>query len=315
MLIETTDLSLPDFRFDPFIGNSPRDRFRDALDTFIRRPLFKVIYRNKFAHLPYPINLVLPEKGMSTLARRRWVDQHIPLKNSRLMVIGCGDGWDFGSYLRFQPREIVGVDLYSFSARWQQIQAYVKQAKLPTKVDFLQADIADLSPEKMGQFDIICSDAVFEHCQDLESVLRKLYSLLRSQGIMYASYGPLWHSWGGDHFSGRGGLDQGFNHLLLEPAAYENYFQAHLEDEASELQNGGRYVKLDLFSKLSSQQYVDLYKKVGFQVKSLVLEFSSRTEELNQLSPAIFDRLLEKYPQLNIDDFSIKVHLVLLQKP
>jgi len=315
MLVDETDLSLDSFQFDPRIGTSLRDRLRDTVDTLVRRPLYKTIYSKKFAHLPYPIDLVLPEKGMSTLARRQWVNQHVPIKNSRLLVIGCGDGWDFGSYLRFNPKEIVGVDLYNFSNCWKQVQTYVQQSGLPTTVKFQQSDIADLNPAGMGEFDIICSDAVFEHCRDLEPVLEKLYSLLRPQGIMYASYGPIWFSWGGDHFSGRGGLDQGFNHLLLEPTAYQNYYQTHLRDEAFELQNGGRYVKLDLFSKLSSQEYIDLYKKVGFQIKSLVVEFSGKTEALSKTPTSIFGQLLKKFPDLSIDDFSIKIHLVLLQKP
>lgn len=310
-MVDQTDLSPKDFQFEPNIGTSLRDRLRDAVDV-IRRPLYKAVYSKKFANLPYPIDLVLPEKGMSTLARRQWVNQYFPLHNSRILVIGCGNAWDFGSYLRFNPREIVGVDLYNFGSCWQQVQDYVAAAGLPTKVTFHQADIAELDREMLGEFDVICSDAVFEHCQALENVLKTLYSILHTKGIIYASYGPLWYCWGGDHFSGRGGIDQGYNHLLLAPDAYQNYYHTYLQDAAFELQNGGRYIELDLFSKLSSQQYIKLYEQVGLKLKSLIVDFSAQAEAL-QFTP-IFEKLLENSPQLSVDNFLIKGHLVILEK-
>ncbi|MBD1933044.1 MULTISPECIES: class I SAM-dependent methyltransferase [Cyanophyceae] len=290
-----------------------RDRLRDIADTLIRRSLYKILYGKKFVHQPYPIDLVLPEKGMSTLARRLWVNRYMPLQNSRILVIGCGTAWDFGSYLRFKPKEIVGVDLYNFTSSWQQVQEYVKKAGLPTQVDFIQTDIAKLEKTVLGKFDIICSDAVFEHCRDIKNVVKTLYKLLRVGGIMYAGYGPLWYCLGGDHFSGRGGLENGYNHLILEPAAYQNYYRAYLRDAAYELQNGGRYIELDLFSKLSSQEYFELYEEAGFQLKALIVEFS-REAELVKSKP-IFKKVIEKNPHLLVEDFSLKTHLVILDKP
>lgn len=212
-MLDFRDLSAKDFCFKPDLGTYPREIVRDMLDRLIRRPFYKIRYRKKFADFSCKIDLVLPEKGMSTLARRSWINQYAPLKNSRILVVGCGDGWDFGSYLRYQPKEILGVDLYNFSSSWAKIQDYVMESKLPTQVSFKQADISQLDKIGVGKFDIICSDAVFEHFREFEISIKVLYNLLRPQGIMYASYGPLWYTWGGDHFSGRGGIEQGFNHL------------------------------------------------------------------------------------------------------
>lgn len=310
-MLDQTDISLLNFRFSPYIGTSLRDRLRDAVDM-IRRPLYKIIYSKKVASLPYPVDWILPEKGMSTLARRQWVNQYVPLHNSRILVLGCGDAWDFGSYLRFNPREIVGVDLYNFTYCWQQVQDYVASAKLPTKITFHQVDIAQIDQAILGEFDVICSDAVFEHCQNLESVLKAMSSVIHPGGIIYASYGPLWYSWGGDHFSGRGGIEQGYNHLLLNPDTYQDYYHTHLQDDAFELQNGGRYIELDLFSKLSSQQYIELYERVGLKLKSLIVDVSKLAESLH--STPIFEQLLEKFPDLTIDDFLVRGHLVILEK-
>jgi SAM-dependent methyltransferase len=311
-MLDTVDISPKDFYFDPNIGTSLRDRLRDTADKIIRRPFYRKLYSQKFSHLPYPIDLVLPEKGMSILARREWVNKYVPLQNSRILVIGCGSGWDFGSYLNFQPQEIVGVDLYNFRNCWQQVENYVAKSGLPTKVTFHQLDIAQLDQAVLGEFDVICSDAVFEHCRELNSVVKTLYNLLTSQGIMYAAYSPLWYCWGGDHFSGRGGIEQGYNHLLLESEVYQDYYRTHLRDAAFELQNGGRYIELDLFSKLSSQEYFSLYDQVGFSPKSVILEFSAYAESL-RLTP-IFEQLINRFPNLDHDDFLLKSHLVIMAK-
>ncbi|MBD1905410.1 MULTISPECIES: class I SAM-dependent methyltransferase [Cyanophyceae] len=311
-MLDTTDLSPADFHFDPDIGLGVRDRLRDIADTLIRRPLYKILYDKKFVHQPYPINLVLPGKGLSTLARRRWVNRYMPLSNSRVLVIGCGSAWDFGSYLRFKPKEIVGIDLYNFASCWQKVQEYVTQANLPTNLTFYQTDIAEVDKTLLGEFDIICSDAVFEHCRDLKSVLKNLYILLRPGGIMYASYGPIWYCLGGDHFSGRGGLENGYNHLMMEPTDYQSYYHAHLRDPAYELQNGGRYIELDLFSKLSASEYFELYQEIGFQPKSVVVDFGKQAESLR--TAPIFKQVLTKYTQLTSEDLLLRGHFLILEK-
>lgn len=312
-MLDTTDLSSPDFEFDYYIGSSSlQERLRDAVDSFLRRPLYKAIYSKKFANLPYPVDLVLPEKGMSILARRQWVNQYVALHNSRILVIGCGSGWDFGSYLRFKPKEIVGIDLYNFESSWQKIQKYCNQKELPTRVIFHQADIAELDNLKLGEFDIICSDAVFEHCRDLDSVLKVLHNSLRLGGVMYAAYGPLWYCWGGDHFSGRDGIEYGYNHLLLESTSYQDYYRANLQDPTFELQNGGRYIELDLFSKLSHREYFNLYEKNDFYPQSVIIEFSKKASILK--STTTFRKLLGQFPNLSSYDFLIKSQIVILSK-
>jgi SAM-dependent methyltransferase len=311
--LDQTDLSPADFSFNPYLGESWRDRLRDVADAIVRRPIYKALHGKKFAHLSHPIDLVLPEKGMSILARRRWLNRYLPLKNSRILVMGCGSASDFGSYLHFKPKEIVGVDLYNFSNSWQQIQDYIHKNKLPTKVSFIQADCADISKVISGDFDIIASDDVLEHCRDLKSVLKTMYDLLRSGGLMYAGYGPLWYTWGGDHFSGRGGLEKGYNHLILNADAYRDYYEAYVQDDRTEVQNGGRYIKLDLFSKLSSREYFELYQDVGFIAKSTSVYFSRNAESLR--NKELFNKALAKCPDKTVDDLIIKSHYVILAKP
>lgn len=312
MIISNVDISPQDFKFNPNFGRSLRDSARDLVDKFFRRPYYKFRYKDKLSNLPCRVDLILPSKGLSKLAKRSLVDRHIQLKNSRLLVVGCGDAWDFSTYLNFEPKDLVGVDLYNFQRCWDNVINYAYSSNLVTNVEFYQTDIAQLENKISGQFDVIFSDAVFEHCVNLNSSLVSLYDLLKPGGIIYASYGPLWYCWGGDHFSGRGGLENGFNHLLLDSIDYKKYYIKYLKESEFELQNGGRYIELDLFSKLSSNEYLKLYNDMGFNIKQLIVDIDLRGEKL--LTPQFLKKLLDKYPNLHPNDFMIKGHTILLEK-
>ena len=52
-------------------------------------------------------------------------------------------------------------------------------------------------------------------------------------------HGPLYFCARGDHFFGRGGLSTCFNHLLLNPEAYQRYFEAY-QEEIEDFQGGAR---------------------------------------------------------------------------
>jgi SAM-dependent methyltransferase len=168
-------------------------------------------------------------------------------------------------------------------------------------------------PIRSAYVDVVVNDAVFEHCRDLEAVLQETHRLLKPGGYLYATYGPLWFCFGGDHFSGRGGLVYGYHHLQDDRAAYARYFQEQrLNDE--DAQSGGRYVLLDLFSKLATKDYLDLYEKTGFEMVDLILEVSKNAVSFCAKWPDRVEALLKSYPRLCRDDLIIKTHLIILRK-
>ncbi len=311
-----SDLSNENFVFDPNAGLSLRERIRDLADIFIRRPFYKLVYGTKCKALPYKVELMLPERGLSLLERRKWLNNYCPLKNSRILVIGCGAASDFAHLLRFNPKEIVGIDLLNYSKCWGKIKNHVAFKGLSTKLSFHQADASALDKLELGVFDVIISDAVFEHCRDLKSVLKNCYSLLKSKGVMYSGYGQFWYCWGGDHFSGRDCIEHGYNHLLLKPSEYLEYFNKYVRDLAYEVDEGGGgglFVPLDLFSKLSHKEYIELFPQVGFQVKGLIMEFSANAVKALK-SKELQEQLLKKFPDFILDDFILKSHIVVLEK-
>ena len=106
----------------------------------------------------------------------------------------------------------------------------------------------------------------------------------------------------------------GFNHLLLDPQAYQGYLEAHRE-AVEDFQGGARYIELELFSYLTTRQYLEIYRKAHFVVKELILEISQDALRFKKMYPDKFEFLVNKYQDRCCrDDFLIKTHLVILQK-
>ncbi len=310
------DISSTHIPFDPNIGHSPREIVRDFYDLFFRRRIYQFIYKNYFKNLPYKYDYALPAKGFSNKARINWLNRHKKIKDSRVLIIGVGNGYGIPMWLRYQPKEIVGNDILNYEKAFEVVRKESKSI-IDIPIKLFQRDIEDLNAHEIGTFDIIASEAVFEHVRNVEHVAEKCYRLLNTNGVMYASYGgPLWYTWGGDHFSGRENKNNGFNHLLLEQKEYWEYVKANVKPTfETELKAGagGILVKLDLFSKLNSPQYLEIFQKVGFTVKKLILEFCPTAAEVLK-NKEIRDRLIAGHPDCTEDDFKCRAHIILLEK-
>ncbi|MBG1260301.1 class I SAM-dependent methyltransferase [Nostoc commune] len=283
---------------------------------FFSRPLLS-IYASQFLSTQtlkiLQPSLVLPGRGMPLETRRLWGAALCKTREATILVQGTGTGWDVISWARLKPKKIIATDLFEFKDSWSEITNYCKKI-LNVEIEFYQSPLEDHSFIKDESIDLCASDAVFEHCQDLKSVLKESFRVLKPGGILYATYGPLWFCAGGDHFSGRGGLQNCFNHLLLDSEQYMKYFLSFLQTN-EDFQSGGRYVELDLFSRLSSKEYCELFKEVGFQIKDLILQLDPKSLAFKTEFSEIFRQLCDKYTNKYEDDFLISANLVRLLKP
>lgn len=234
------------------------------------------------------------------------------IRNAVVLVQGTGSGWDVLTWARLRPRRIIATDLYAFDA-WDQIARHCAD-EWNVSCEFRKAPLEDHSFLEDGAVDICVSDAVFEHCRNLDAVLTESRRLLRPGGRLYAGYGPLWFCPGGDHYSGRGGILNSYNHLVLTPAQYRDYIE-RFKQTTEGFQNGYRYVELDLFSKLTTAQYLAGFQGAGFHVDALILELSSQALKFRGSFPQQFNGLLDvTRGRCSMDDLMIKGNLVKLTR-
>jgi SAM-dependent methyltransferase len=279
-------------------------------------PLFEIEARRwlRDTTLPPQTSLtVLRERGFPVEARRRWALRRLNVKDTVLLVQGTGSGWDVLTWARYRPKRIIATDLFAFDS-WPDIAKYCAD-RWHVRCEFRQAPLEDHSFLADGSVDMCASDAVFEHCCDLPGVLRESRRVLGHGGRLYASYGPLWFGGAGDHYSGRGGLEHLFNHLILPPDEYSNYVERYREGTEG-FQDGHRFIQLDLFSKLTTGEYLRAYREAGFDIDALVVVLSSDSLRFRRLFPSRFERVSEATREkCSTDDLLIGGNLVKLTRP
>jgi SAM-dependent methyltransferase len=262
----------------------------------------------------YHPRFILGARGLPLETRRAWGSKYLQkVREALVLVQGTGTGWDVISWAKLRPRRIIATDMFPFADSWEEITRYCHD-HYQVAVDFRVSAIEDVAFLDSNRVDLIASDAVYEHCRDLPGVMAESFRILKPGGCIYASYGPLYYCAGGDHFSGRGGLENCFNHLALDPEAYHRYLGDN-QEEIEDFQGGARYVELNLFSYLTTRQYLDIYRKAHFVVKELILEISQEARQFKKKYADKFDFLVEKHKErCSQDDLLIKTNLIILQK-
>jgi hypothetical protein len=72
---------------------------------------------------------------------------------------------------------------------------------------------------------------------------------------------------------------------------------------------------LDLFSKLSTIEYLTEFRRAGFELDSLILEVNGEGIRFRDEYPKNWQVILAKNPTLTPDDLLIKANFVRLKKP
>lgn len=204
------------------------------------------------------------QRGNDYERHRCRVASFLPLQGRNVLVAGCGTARDVESWVNQNPRRIVGIDWFAYGRAWAMWKQRFAQIAPSVEVHFAQADLARMSEFPDTSFDVVSSDAVFEHLKNLPEVLTEFYRILRPGGVLYATFGPLWYGWGGDHVSGYDAITSGYNHLLLKEDAYQHYLDsmgAHTHSE----HDGRTWIEHDLFSRLTPRQYLRCLEEAGFK--------------------------------------------------
>ncbi len=235
-------------------------------------------------------------RGNDYARNRLRVDRFLPLAGKDILVVGCGSGRDVVSWLPYHPVRLVAVDYLNYDGAWRCMREFVQAQYPATTLDFRQADITNLSQFPNASFDVVGSDAVFEHVTDIGSALQEIYRLLRPGGILYASYGPLWQCWGGDHISGFDGIAAGYNHLLLEPEAYRQY----LDEPRRKANCNSLYADHGLFSYLRAADYLAALADAGFDRLFCGIIIEPKAVRCLKAHPKLKERLCKLYAEMDL---------------
>lgn len=233
---------------------------------------------------------LLGHRGSDYASLRRLLNKKIDLSNKDILIIGCGTGRDLKSWLKYNPSKIVAVDLFNYDKAWNKVVADFKKINPNVSIEFYQQDINALSLD--CRFDVIASDAVFEHLRNFDTSISVLKSYLKPSGVIYATFGPLWNCWGGDHIGGS--LSDGYNHLLLDQTEYLEYLESkgpfvHHEGD------GRTWFYNDLFSYLTPQQYLKTLRSHGLNELYVSCLIDQRAIDFSKNYPDKFKSLLSKH--------------------
>lgn len=251
------------------------------------------------------------QRGNDLERHRRRLNAYYKIKDRRVLVIGCGTGRDLPSWGEYRPKSILGIDFFCYRRAWEQRQRQFLSLGYPTDLEFSQLNVEDLSPIASDSIDIVGSDAVLEHLKNIPTVLAEFFRVLKPGGVVYANFGPLWHSWGGDHISGYDSISSGFNHLILKKDEYKKYLeginQAHVHSE----QDGRTWVLNDMFSYLRAEEYLQGFEMQGFKIEFYGLLVDPRGQKALK-SDFLRRKLLKKF---NVLDLLISGMSIICRKP
>jgi SAM-dependent methyltransferase len=216
-------------------------------------------------------------------------DRIRPLAGAKVLVPGAGYGKNLLQLTAFRPAEVVAFDLFEYPKSWRAV-AEKAQANFNVKTVFMKGDF-DIVPRRHRRtFDFVISDAVLEHVTDMPKFIAAARDFLKSGGIFYASFGPLWYGPSGDHVDW--GEDRVFDHLLLSKEEY----QRQKQEQASAFANrdscdAGVMFEQDLFSYLKAAEYLKEFDQGGFEVLDLRAKVSPTAFRLLRDNPRLQERL------------------------
>ena len=128
-------------------------------------------------HMFNPIRI---EYILNLCSSRYKVNKDLPLKNLKILDVGCGGGLISEPMCRLGA-EVTGIDASLKNINVAKTHAY----KNELKIEYLNK-----SPEQMNQkekFDVVLSLEVVEHVEDLDLYLKACSNLLKKDGMMFTA--------------------------------------------------------------------------------------------------------------------------------
>lgn len=291
------------------IDKTPKN-FKHTLDQksfkkLIRKYIypFYIFFNNLFLKKKYfkkyNANLILKnQRGNDYASHRKRVNNNNKIKGSVILILGVGTGNDIESWLIYHPKKIICVDLFSYRKAWDELRKNFS-GKYKTEIVFHQGLIENMSFLDSNSIDIVASDAVFEHLQNINDCLLEIKRVLKKGGVLYSTFGPLWFSFGGDHISGNDNIKNGYNHLTLNKNDYKSYLDSFGKYNHDE--NDGRtWIENNLFSYLKTEEYLEILNKHKFKKNYLILILEPKAYIFRKMFKPVFENLSNSHSIENL---------------
>lgn len=210
----------------------------------------------------------------------RQLSRYIPLKSARILDFGCGDGFMALGMHRFDPKEVIGVDLNPAYQHLPEVaHRYLGMQNLPEKISFRQVEENKPLPFPDEFFDAAYAWSVFEHVQDVDQTLQELHRVLTPGGIFFIQIEPLYYSPFGSHL----------RRLIPEPWAHLKLPEEELLQRAIAAEDQIASVEKDLaYQSLEFETYKQFLLNEYRQLNRVTMR------ELTELAERYFRLVLQQ---------------------
>lgn len=118
-----------------------------------------------------------------------YLSSHHPIdKNTTVLEIGCGEGGNLQPFLD-RGCTITGIDILKHKIEKAKELLRSENSEVD-KINLIAADIYDVSPESLGQFDIIMMRDVIEHIPNQEKFMHFIKGFMHSKTIFFLGFPP-----------------------------------------------------------------------------------------------------------------------------
>jgi 2-polyprenyl-6-hydroxyphenyl methylase/3-demethylubiquinone-9 3-methyltransferase len=115
--------------------------------------------------------------------RLEWINRLSPLKNQKVLDVGCGGGILADSMARLGA-QVTGIDLATKALRIAQLHAL--DAQTPN-IDYREISAEAMALEQPGRFDAVTCMEMLEHVPDPASIVRACATLVKPGGWVFFS--------------------------------------------------------------------------------------------------------------------------------
>lgn len=232
------------------------------------------------------------------------------LKDKRMLEIGSGN--TLLSHLMadtFKDTEVVSTDIDSYYENINKDNdiklARTKVANNFSKNVVFESDSITNSKFADESFDVIFSNTVLEHIDDIETAFKEMKRILKPGGFCYHFYNPFF-SYNGAHTVCA--TDHPWGHCMLSEQEYNRYSDTIYPKftEASKA-----FFKNDL-NKKSLNEFLEAIEFVNFSSVTFLRETNFNLMQL--LLPNTLSNVKSIYPHVTLEDLLTTSVIVVLQK-